>query len=82
MTTLEKLAAYTGERGISLLAGCVELGLTQQLSGRALSRVQEFGQWVVDFADRAKRGDPVALFKDLLNDIGELCRAHQLFLMR
>ena len=68
--TLEKLAAYTGERGISLLAGCFELGLTQQLSGRALSRVQEFGQWVVNFADRAKRGDPVALFKDLLNDIG------------
>ncbi|MBI5461337.1 MAG: DNA helicase Rep [Gammaproteobacteria bacterium] len=67
--TLEKLGAYAGERGVSLLAATFELGLEQHLSGRALSRVQEFGQWVVDFADRAKRGNPVALFKELLNDI-------------
>lgn len=71
-STLEKLGAYSSERGISLLAACFELGLTQQLSGRALTRVQEFAQWVVDFADRAKRGNPVELFKELVNDIGYL----------
>ncbi len=71
-STLEKLGAYSSERGISLLAACFELGLTQQLSGRALSRVQEFAQWVVDFADRAKRGNPIDLFKELVNDIGYL----------
>ena len=31
--------------------------------------MQEFARWVVDFADRAKRGDPLALFKELLKDI-------------
>ncbi|MFP5505329.1 MAG: DNA helicase Rep [Gammaproteobacteria bacterium] len=70
--TLEKLGAYAGERGVSLLAATFELGLEQHLSGRALERVREFGRWVVDFADRAKRGNPVALFKELLNDIGYL----------
>jgi len=69
-STLEKLGAYSSERGISLLAACFELGLTQQLSGRALTRVQEFAQWVVNFADRAKRGNPIELFKELVNDIG------------
>ena len=67
--TLEKLSAYAGERGISLLEACHEVGLSQHLSGRALARVQEFARWVVDFADRAKRGDPLALFKELLKDI-------------
>ncbi|MDV3238099.1 MAG: DNA helicase Rep [Gammaproteobacteria bacterium] len=71
-STLEKLGAYAGERGVSLLAACFELGLTQQLSGRALGRLQEFAQWIVDFSDRAKRGNPVAIFKELLNDTGYL----------
>ena len=70
--TLEKLGSYAGERGIGLLAACFELGLTQHLSGRALTRVQEFAQWIVDFADRAKRGNPIALFKELLSEIGYL----------
>ncbi len=69
-STLEKLGAYASERGVSLLAACFEMGLTQQLSGRALARLQQFAEWIVEFADRAKRGDPVALIKDLLNTTG------------
>ncbi len=67
--TLEKLGTYAGERGIGLLAACFELGLESRLSARAAKRLRGFAEWVVDFADRARRGDPVAAFKELLADI-------------
>ncbi|WP_297526764.1 DNA helicase Rep [Thiohalobacter sp.] len=68
-TTLEGLGAYAGERGISLLAACFEIGLESHLSARSVKRLRSFAEWVVDFADRAERGDPVAVFKELLGDI-------------
>jgi len=67
--TLERLGSYATERGISLLAACFEIGLESHLSARAVKRLRGFAEWVVDFADRAERGDPVAVFKELLGDI-------------
>ena len=67
--TLERLGAYATERGISLFAACFEVGLEQRLGGRALARLRRFADWVVEFADRARRGDPLAVFRELLADI-------------
>ena len=67
--TLEKLAAYAGERGISLFAACFELGLAQHLPGRAVERLERFVRWLVDVADRAARGEPLAVVRELLADL-------------
>ncbi len=64
--TLEKLAAYSRERGISLFTACFELGLAHHLSERALQRLQRFANWLVEMAHRAERGDALELVRDLL----------------
>jgi ATP-dependent DNA helicase Rep len=67
--TLEKIATYAGERGISLYAACDELGLEMQLNERALNRVREFVRWLAAKAELAERGDPVAAVKEVISDI-------------
>ncbi len=67
--TLEKLAGYAALRGQSLLASGFELGLGGHLSSEALPRLRRFCEWVVDLADRGRRGDPVAVIRDLIADI-------------
>lgn len=68
-STLEKLGAYAGSRGVSLFTACFELGLKQQLSGRAYERVEQFAHWLVDIGDRARRGDPIEAIRDLVREI-------------
>lgn len=67
--TLEKMGGYATERGVSLLAASYELGLEQILNRRALDRVRDFTDWLVDAADRAERGDPIAVIKGLIREI-------------
>ncbi len=67
--TLEKIATYASERGISLYAACDELGLEMQLNERALHRVREFVRWLAAKAELAERGDPVAAVKEVISDI-------------
>ncbi len=68
-STIEKLGAYAGGRGISLFAASFELGLKQALSERAHGRLSQFAHWLVDIADRARRGEPVAAVRDLVREI-------------
>lgn len=67
--TLEKLGSYASERGNSLFAASFELGVEQHLSERALQRLRQFTQWLVEVSDRAERGDPIAAVKDMLREI-------------
>jgi ATP-dependent DNA helicase Rep len=67
--TLEKIATYASERGVSLCAACDEMGLETQLSYRALTRVREFIQWLAAKADQAQRGDAVEAVKDVIKEI-------------
>jgi len=67
--TLEKLAAYASEHNLSLLAACFESGLETVLNRRASSRLREFAEWVVALADQAKRGEPMPVVHQLINDI-------------
>jgi len=68
-TTLEKLALYARQRGVSLLAASTELGLGQVLSERALQKLQSFAHWLQRLSAWAD-SDPVALLQDLI----ETCR--------
>ena len=68
-STLEKLGAYSTQRGISLFAASFEMGLGQVLSERALKRLRHFSEWLVNIGDRARRGDPLAAVKDLIREV-------------
>ncbi len=68
-STVEKLGAYASERGISLFAASFEFGLKSLLNERAHSRLSHFVHWLVELGDRARRGDPVAAARDLVNEI-------------
>jgi len=68
-STVEKLGAYSAERGISLFAASFELGLKSRINERAHARLSRFVHWLVDIGDRARRGDPVAAARDMIRDI-------------
>ena len=67
--TLEKIATYAAERGVSMCDACEEIGLETQLSFRAMSRVREFITWLKAKAELAERGAPVAAVKELISDV-------------
>ena len=67
--TLEKLGNYTGQRHISLLAACLEMGLEQSLSGRPLERIREFSQWIDHYHRRAETDHPVQTVRDMLKSL-------------
>lgn len=67
--TLEKIANYASERGVSLCAACDELGLETQLTYRALTKVREFIAWLAVKSDQAQRGDPVDTVRDVIKEI-------------
>lgn len=52
-STLEKLARYATSRHVSLFDATQELGLSTQLSEKALKRVQYFGQLLLSWAQSA-----------------------------
>lgn len=66
--TLEKLASYATQRGISLFDATHELGLTQILSEKSLKRVQLFGQVMLDWVKEAE----VVEGKEMVRFIREL----------
>lgn len=67
--TLEKIATYAAERGVSMCDACEEIGLETQLSFRAMSRVREFITWLKAKSELAERGAPVAAVKELISDV-------------
>lgn len=69
-TTLERLADYARQRGVSLLVASKELGLAACVDERARLRLQRFADWLARIAAQVDRDDPVVLIHRLLEDIG------------
>ncbi|PMR71219.1 DNA helicase Rep [Halomonas heilongjiangensis] len=67
--TLEKLANYATERGISLFAACHELGLEQLLPTRAVERLSRFTHFIDGVRRRMDRGDAIAAIRDMLREM-------------
>jgi len=67
--TLEKLGRHARRRGISMLAASFEMGLAGEVEGAPLARLQQFGEWIVGMGDNARRGDPIAVCRGLVEDI-------------
>ncbi|MGM0540924.1 MAG: DNA helicase Rep [Pseudomonadota bacterium] len=71
-STLEKLATYATGRDISLFDASQEFGLTTILSEKALKRVQNFGQQLLEWAQKADTaaGEEVTSFvRQLIENI-------------
>ena len=71
-STLQTLATYATERGVSLFDASFELGLEQRLSERAVKRVRQFVEWLSRFSHRSESGDIKSLVKDLVGEIDYL----------
>ena len=70
VTTLEKLGNYANKRHISLFDAIFEVGLEQELNGKGLAAVKRFGELIAKASDNIKRGDSLAILRDLLSYIG------------
>lgn len=68
-STLQTLGNYAGERSTSLFGACFEMGLAEQLSEKAVANLSHFAHWLVDIADRAKRGDLMSAIRDMIEEI-------------
>ncbi len=69
-STLEKLGEYANARNVSLFEACFEMGLSTILNERALTKLQNFTNWINLLSDNAERGDPIEVVKDMIKDIG------------
>jgi len=68
-TTLSKLGEYARQSGSTLFSACHSMGLSESLSGKALHRLQRFGNWLTLTADNAERGHPMDVVRSLFNDM-------------
>jgi len=69
-STLEKLGEYATQREVSLFEASYEFGLKQILNERALNKLENFCNWINLLSDNAERGDPVAVARDMVSEIG------------
>jgi len=67
--TLEKLVNYANDRGESLIRACQEIGLEQFISGAALARVKEFGQWIEHLSQKSQQEDAIASVRQMVRDM-------------
>jgi len=71
-STLEKTAHYAGERGVSMLEACSEVGLAQSLPEQARTRLSRFTDWVTESARQASGRDPSRVARDVVDQLGYL----------
>jgi len=71
-STLEKLASYASQRGVSLFDATQELGLMNVLNEKALQRVQRFGEVLLEWvktADALEGEEVIHFIRQLLETI-------------
>ena len=66
--TLEKLGQFASQRDMSLLEACFADELCEVLNTRALTRLREFAEWIVELADEAERGEAMPVVHRLIRD--------------
>ena len=69
-TSLERLGNYANELGVSMFTAACEQGLAMHVSGKPLSAIHAFAQWVIELADNAKRGDTVQVVREMIKSMG------------
>ena len=69
-STLEKLGEYAGRRHVSMFRASFEMGLAQELAGRAHQRLTTFTDWLREMSRRAEDEPPAKLARELIEEIG------------
>lgn len=64
--TLEKIGNLANRLNVSLFAAAADEQINEVLSGKALTAVQQFVQWIVTLADNAQRGDTQEVIRGLI----------------
>ena len=72
MTTVKKLAAHAGEKGVRLVAAGNDPAFCATLSSRAAKTVGQFFTWIVQMNELSERSDPATISSQIVTDIG--CR--------
>lgn len=67
--TLEKLSLYATSRNIPLFEASFEIGLEQHLPHHTVEKIRHFTHWINLMSDNAKRGDALAVVKELVKTI-------------
>ncbi|MBE9515369.1 MAG: UvrD-helicase domain-containing protein [Proteobacteria bacterium] len=66
--TLAKLGQYAGDREISLLQACSELGLEQVMQSNAIARVRHFSEWINELAVEAEDVSANVILERIIKD--------------
>tara|TARA_R110001606_G_scaffold361754_7_gene515420 strand:- start:341816 stop:343828 length:2013 start_codon:yes stop_codon:yes gene_type:complete len=68
-STLQAVGNYASKRNTSMFGACFEMGLAEQLSDKAMAKLEHFTKWLIDIADRAKRGNLMEAIRDMIEEI-------------
>lgn len=68
-STLQIVGNYAAKRNTSMFGACFEMGLAEQLSEKAMVKLEHFTKWLIDIADRAQRGDLMEAIRDMIEEI-------------
>lgn len=66
---LEGLGTYAGDRGISLMGACEEIGLEQYLGSAQVEKLRRFSHWIKTVAENCQRKDPIKSIREMISDI-------------
>ncbi len=68
-STLQIVGNYAAKRNTSMFGACFEMGLAEQLSDKAMIKLEHFTKWLIDIADRSKRGNLMEAIRDMIEEI-------------
>ncbi|MGK0250476.1 MAG: ATP-dependent DNA helicase Rep [Oleispira sp.] len=68
-STLQAVGNYASKRNTSMFGACFEMGLAEHLSEKAMFKLEHFTKWLIDIADRAKRGNLMEAIRDMIEEI-------------
>ncbi len=69
-STLEKLANFANAKSMNLFDAVFEDALAGEIKAKAFETLRTFCQRIVELGEDAERGEPVTVFKQLLDEIG------------
>ncbi|MGJ8526109.1 ATP-dependent DNA helicase Rep [Halomonadaceae bacterium LMG 33818] len=76
-STIEKLANYASERGVSLFAASSEFGLNQILNEKALKRLEWFCRFIEGVRRRMDQGNAISAIRSMFQEMDYEAWLHQ-----
>ena len=74
---LEGLGTYAGERGISMMAACEEMGMQEYLGVAKADKLQRFRHWMSQVSRHCHNDDPIKAIREMISDMDYEGWVHQ-----